>query len=365
MTTISFEHIRKVFAEAPDTPAFRQVQAIDDVSLRVDSGSVLAVLGPSGCGKSTLLRIAAGLMPPDGGRVLYDGVPLNDVPNRERGIGFVFQEGALIPHWQAKKSVGFFMALRRREEEVPPRVAEIANITGFGLDVLMERRPAHLSGGEKQRVSIARALTRDLTILLMDEPFANIDTKLRLQARNELRHLMQEFPVTSIYVTHDQVEAVALARRVAVMNDGKLEQIASYQQLYEQPVNLFVAQFIGTQPINVFPGFVISHKWKGDSFKGLPIRKDLAEGTRILAAIRPEYITPTPDDGAGVAEGRVEKVTPYFNERYQLVEVSANGERWQMHVPADFAVQPKDRIRSKVDPRHLLYFDSKTQLRIG
>ncbi|MEO0563792.1 MAG: ABC transporter ATP-binding protein, partial [Chloroflexota bacterium] len=185
MTTITVEHVSKSYTDAPGGP----VIALDDVSLRIESGQVLAVLGPSGCGKSTLLKMIAGLEAPDSGRVLYDGVPVMDVDRRERNIGMVFQEGALIPHWEARRSVGLFLALRKRTEEIPSRVHEISAITGFGLDVLMDRRPSMLSGGEKQRVSIARALTRDLDVLLMDEPFANIDAKLRSQARIELKRL--------------------------------------------------------------------------------------------------------------------------------------------------------------------------------
>ena len=173
-------------------------------------------------------------------------MPLSEIPTWDRGIGMVFQDGALMPHWEAERSVGFFLWLRKREAEVPVRVARIAEITGFGLEKLMKRRPSQLSGGEKQRVAIARALTRDPNVFLFDEPFSSLDAKLRASARVELKRLLREFPVTSIYVTHDQHEAIALAHRIAVMRAGKIEQIGDYQTLYENPLNLFVATFLGT-----------------------------------------------------------------------------------------------------------------------
>ena len=182
----------------------------------------------------------------------------------------VFQEGALMPHWEAEKSVGFFMWLRKRETEVPARVARISEVTGIGLDKLMDRKPSQLSGGEKQRVAIARALTRDPRVFLFDEPFSSLDAKLRTSARVELKRLLHEFPVTSVYVTHDQNEAVSLAHRIAVMRAGTIEQIGDYQTLYENPRNLFVATFIGVPTINLFEGKVNGHRWQGQTFRPLP-----------------------------------------------------------------------------------------------
>lgn len=366
MTTITVEHVTKTFHESTLPGSSRHpIPALDDVSLKIDVGQVLAVLGPSGCGKSTLLRIIAGLIDTDSGQVLYDRVPVQNIDPRERGIGMVFQDGALIPHWEARKSVGFFLRLRKREEEVPERVQQIANITGFGLDVLLGRRPSQLSGGEKQRISIARALTRDLSVLLMDEPFANIDAKLRAQARVELKRLLQRFPVTAVYVTHDQIEAVALAQRVAVMNKGRIEQVGTYQQLYHQPMNLFVATFIGTQAINLFHGFAISGTWRGDSFSGLPLRPDLEEGTRVIMGIRPEHITLATPDQPFTAEGQVRAITPYFAERHQLVEVRGNGETWQMHIAPDEVLHVGDTIRCALMPNEYIFFDPVTERRIG
>lgn len=365
MTTITVNHVSKAFDIDPTGLGGKRITALKDVSLKLESGQVLAILGPSGCGKSTLLRLMAGLLQPDSGEVLYDNVPVHEVDRKERGIGMVFQEGALIPHWEARRNIGFFFSLRHREQEIPDRVRQIAKITGFGLDKLLDRVPSKLSGGEKQRVSIARALTRDLDVLLMDEPFANIDAKLRHEARIELQRLMSAFPVTAVYVTHDQTEAVALSRRVAVMNDGRLEQVGTYQQLYDNPKNLFVATFVGNQSMNLLRGFAIDGQWKGDTFAGFPIRRDLDEATRVTLGVRPEHIRMAQADDTIIGEGVVETVTPYFAERYQLVDVRGNGETWQMHIPADVAIQARDRVRCTIDPQHALFFDTLNGVRIG
>lgn len=354
MTSITVEHLSKTFVDDRN----QRTRALDDVSVRVEAGDVLAILGPSGCGKSTLLRCIAGIIAPDGGRVLYDGVPVQAIDRQDRNIGMVFQEGALVPHWEARRSVGFFLALRQRTHEIPQRVHDIASITGIGLDVLLDRRPAQLSGGEKQRVAIARALTRDLNVLLMDEPFANIDAQLRTRARVELKRLMTAFPVTSVYVTHDQTEAMVLGRRVAVMQAGKIVQVGPYAALYDRPVNQFVAEFVGTQPINLLRGFVIDGAWKGDSFAGFPVRRDLPEGTRLTLGVRPERVRLAQGETAlPAAEGQVVMVTPYYSEHYQLVEVRGNGEAWLLHAPLDAAVRLKDRVRCAIAPEDVLFFD--------
>ncbi len=359
MTTITLNHISKRFAQHGEQT--RTVNAIQDLSLKVGDGEVVAILGPSGCGKSTLLRLIAGLATPDSGEILYDQQPLEAVPLQERGIGMVFQEGALMPHWEAEKSVGFFMWLRKRENEVPARVARISEVTGIGLDKLMGRRPSQLSGGEKQRVAIARALTRDPRVFLFDEPFSSLDAKLRTSARVELKRLLHEFPVTSVYVTHDQNEAVSLAHRIAVMRAGTIEQIGDYQTLYENPRNLFVATFVGVPTINLFEGKVSEHRWQGHTFGPYPIRSDLADGTSVVVGVRSESFVLTED---GV-EATVLEVTPFYSERHQIVEVQAGKEHWQLTLPENPAYHPGDRLRCLPDADALLFFDAATGQRIG
>lgn len=360
MTSITLEHISKRFSRNELT-SDKAIVAVDDISFKLPEGNVMAILGPSGCGKSTLLRIVAGLINPDSGTVYYDNVPLSDIPLQDRGIGMVFQERALVPHWETRRSVGFYMNLRHRDNEVPQRVREIANITGIGLEKLLDRRPNQLSGGEQQRVSIARALTRDWRVLLFDEPFANLDAKLRTEARIELKRLLNRFPITTIYVTHDQVEAVSLAHRIAVMNQGKFEQIGTFQQLYESPINLFVATFIGTPAINLFRGSVEDGKWVGDSFGGYPIRGDLANGTQVTMGIRPQFMFLKADGVAGVVDDAI----PHLAERYQLVTVWLGRERWQLALPLETPIEMGSTIYCDLHPEEALYFDTRTGQRIG
>ena len=329
MTAITLSHVSKAFPQK-EGELTRTVTAVDDISLKVASGELIALVGPSGCGKSTLLRMVAGLTEPDAGEICYDNVPLDDIPTWDRGIGMVFQDGALMPHWEAERTVGFFLWLRKREHEVPVRVARIAEITGFGLDKLMKRRPSQLSGGERQRVAIARALTRDPKVFLFDEPFSSLDAKLRSSARVELKRLLREFPVTSIYVTHDQHEAIALAHRIAVMRAGKIEQIGDYQTLYENPLNLFVATFLGTPTINLFQGRVRDHHWYGNTFGGYPVRVDLLDDATVIVGARPEAFL-CDDQGVSV---RVLSSIPLFAERQQIVEVVSEYELVDDHAAA-------------------------------
>ncbi len=360
MTTITLNHICKQFQQR-EGELSQTVTAVDDVSLKIMDGEVVAILGPSGCGKSTLLRIIAGLTTPDSGEVLYDNQPLEEVPLQERGIGMVFQEGALMPHWEAERTVGFFLWLRQRENEVPARVARISEITGIGLEKLMNRKPSQLSGGEKQRVAIARALTRDPRVFLFDEPFSSLDAKLRANARVELKRLLHEFPVTSIYVTHDQNEAISLSHRIAIMRVGKIEQIGDYHTLYDNPRNLFVATFLGVPTINLFDGRVREHQWQGEHFGPYPVRGDIPDDTRVIVGARSESFRLT-DEGV---EATVSEAIPYFGERHQVVEVHAGQEQWKLTLPIEPPYHPGDTIRSLPDSEALLFFDATTGNRIG
>ncbi len=353
MTTITLNRVSKNFEGG--------IIAVDDVSLQITSGDVLAILGPSGSGKSTLLRLTAGILKPDSGEVFYGQSNLKDIDLKERGIGMVFQEGALMPQWIAQRSVDFWSRLRNRENEIPERIRRISKITGIGLDKLLGRRPKQLSGGEQQRVSIARALARDMRLLLFDEPFANLDAKFRTEARVELKRLLQEFPATTVYVTHDQTEALALSDRIAVMRAGKLEQVGTYRDLYTRPINLFVAEFIGTPTINLFHGYTENGQWRGENFGGYPIRRDLADGTKITMGIRPEFIRV--EDGGVPAV--IDIAIPFYSERQWLLEVRMAKERWQIILPLDQQVEVGTTIYCGLNPEEILYFDPRTGKRIG
>lgn len=356
MTTIVAEHITKRF----DHDA-RPVTAVDNLSLRIQSGEVLAILGPSGCGKSTLLRLIAGIYKPDDGHVYYDQRNLQEIPLQERGIGMVFQEGALIPHWDSEHNIGFFLRLRHRENEIPERIRQVAKITGIGLEYLLPRRPRTLSGGEQQRVSIARALARDLNVLLFDEPFANLDAPVRATARVELKRLLMQFPATAVYVTHDQHEAIALSHRIAVMRAGRIAQIGTYEQLYSSPINTFVATFVGTPTMNLFNGCIREGKWVGENFGGFPIRGDLPDGMAVTVGVRPDQITLD----RGGTPGVIDEVERHYAERYQLVTVHLGGERWTIQRPLEEHFEVGVTLYCALQPDSLLYFEGTTGMRVG
>jgi multiple sugar transport system ATP-binding protein len=355
---ITLQNITKTFYSEETG---KQVTALDNLSLRLPKGEMIAFIGPSGCGKSTLLRIVAGLTQPDSGTVYYDKTPLSEIPMEDRGIGMVFQEGALMPHWRSRQTIGFFYRLRQREVEVPERVKQIAQITGLGMEKLMERRPRQLSGGEKQRVAVARALTRDLKLLLFDEPFSNLDTKLRSNARIELKRLLRAFPTTSIYVTHDQDEAVTLGDRIAVMNAGHIEQIGNYDYLYNSPVNLFVAQFFGNPSMNFFDGVMRDGHWYGENFGGYLVRRDFDDGHPVVMGLRPQHFYLKAGGVAGVVDAKF----PLLPERRQLVNVWLGDEKWSLLLDIEEQITLGETIYCDLDPTYAHFFDKETGLRIG
>lgn len=361
MATVTFSHVSKTFDQRKDGLR-REVRALDDVSLKLEDGELLGVLGPSGCGKTTFLRLIAGLETPDSGEIYFDDEPLSEIEIKDRGIGMVFQTGALMPHWEGRRSVGLFLSLRQREQELPERIQEVAKVTGIGIEKLLAKRPKQLSGGEIQRVGIARALARDPRVFLFDEPFASLDAKIRSQSRVELKRLLNAFPVTSVYVTHDQIEAIALTKRIAVMRDGRFEQIGSYRELYDNPKNLFVGGFIGTPLMNEFRGRASDGLWQGRNFGGFPIRRDLQDGALITLGVRPERMRLVPQGGI---PARVERVTPFFAERYQLLELQLEKERWRMTVPPETQVTAGSTIHCEPEPDSILYFDTLRGNRVG
>jgi ABC-type sugar transport system ATPase subunit len=356
MTAVTVEHISKKFP----LEDLQSVHALQDVSLYLAEGDSLAIVGPSGCGKTTLLRIIAGLEKPDSGRVLYDHIPLAETVPQDRGIGMVFQNFALIPQWEAERNIGFFLSLRKREHEIPERVRRVSAITGIDIQHLLGRLPSQLSGGEKQRVAIARAFARDLRLLLFDEPFANLDAKFRQNARLQARRLLDQYPVTSIYVTHDQHEASMMARRIAFMREGRVEQLGTYAQLYESPATIHIARSIGVPLMNLFYGWAENGYWMGENFGGYPIRRDLAEGTRLIMGIRPHHIHLN-----GEIPAVIDQITPYYAERFTLLDVHLGKEQWQIQVPLEHGFQRGETLYCNIQVEEAIYFDRDTGLRIG
>ena len=282
VAAISIRHLTKRFSGG--------VTAVDDVSLEIEDGEFMVLVGPSGCGKSTLLRMIAGLEEASDGTIAIGGRDVTDDAPRRRDIAMVFQNYALYPHMTVRQNLGYGLKVRRTpKDDVRRRVEEVAQL--LGLDELLDRRPAALSGGQRQRVAMGRAIVRKPHAFLMDEPLSNLDAKLRVGMRTSLQHLHHRLGTTTVYVTHDQVEAMTLGQRVAVMRDGKLQQVDAPQRLYEEPVNTFVAAFIGSPSMNL-----VEARLSGDSisFGGITIPLDrerrprFAEDGRVIVGIRPE-----------------------------------------------------------------------------
>ncbi|HEU0245913.1 MAG TPA: sn-glycerol-3-phosphate ABC transporter ATP-binding protein UgpC [Gaiellaceae bacterium] len=281
MAAIELERVTKVFSGG--------VVAVDDVSLRVEDGEFMVLVGPSGCGKSTLLRAIAGLEDITSGAISIGGRDVTDLAPRHRDIAMVFQSYALYPHMSVRQNLGYGLKVRRAPRAaVKRRVDEVAKL--LGLDDLLERKPAQLSGGQRQRVAMGRAIVREPQAFLMDEPLSNLDAKLRVGMRASLAQLHQALGVTAVYVTHDQVEAMTLGQRVAVMRDGRILQVDAPQHLYEQPRDLFVAGFIGSPAMNLVEATVDDGDVVFGEFR-VPLadaRRPVARSGRVVLGIRPE-----------------------------------------------------------------------------
>ena len=301
MAQVVLDHVTKVFDD--------QVMAVDDLTLTVGDGEFIILVGPSGCGKTTALRMLAGLEKVTSGRIAIDGRVINDVSPRDRDIAMVFQNYALYPHMTVFRNLAF--GLRQRKvpsREIDRRVHEVSEI--LGLEDLLKRRPAQLSGGQRQRVAMGRALVREPKAFLLDEPLSNLDAKLRVQMRAELKRLHQRLGVTTIYVTHDQVEAMTLGDRIAVLSGGKLQQLGPPQDVYDHPVNVFVAGFIGSPPMNLLRANAVNGRiTAGDLQLDIP---GLADGD-VVVGVRPEMLRPA-GDGLPAVPFTVDVVEPLGDE---------------------------------------------------
>jgi multiple sugar transport system ATP-binding protein len=281
MSFVEFRHVAKTFDNG--------FVAVKDFSLTIAEGELMVLVGPSGCGKSTLLRILAGLDQPTSGEVLIDGVVVNDVPPRERDIAMVFQSYALYPHLSVRENIEFGLKLRHvPEEEIERRVASATQL--LGLTEVLDRKPKQLSGGQRQRVAMGRALVREPKVFLMDEPLSNLDAKLRVHMRSEIGLLQQRLRATMLYVTHDQVEAMTMGDRVAVMRDGEVLQVGTPKQVYNEPLNAFVAAFVGSPAMNLAEATIIPES-DDDIFTRHPGLRAMTEtGGTVTIGIRPEHL---------------------------------------------------------------------------
>jgi ABC-type sugar transport system ATPase subunit len=301
---VTFEHVSKVFPGG--------TIAVEDLSLEVADGEFLILVGPSGCGKSTALRMVAGLERISAGDVFVGGTRVNDVPPKDRDIAMVFQNYALYPHMTVERNLAFGLRQRRMPKgEIARRVTDVSAM--LGLDELLKRRPGQLSGGQRQRVAMGRALVREPKAFLLDEPLSNLDAKLRVQMRAELKKLHRRLDITTIYVTHDQVEAMTLGERIAVMSAGRLQQVGVPQDVYDHPRNVFVAGFIGSPPMNLLRGTARGGRVSAGTFA--LERAGTADGA-VTVGVRPEALRPagTESDGRPSIEVLVEVVEPLGDE---------------------------------------------------
>ena len=277
MATIEFRRIKKQFGD---------VTIIPDMSLKIADGEFVSLLGPSGCGKSTTLFMLAGIYLPSGGDLLFDGARVNEVEARDRNVGIVFQSYALYPHLTVFKNIAFPLRFQKVPgSEISRRVKDAAELVQ--IVELLERRPEQLSGGQQQRVALARALVKDPTLLLLDEPLSNLDATLRLAMRTEIKALQERLKVTTILVTHDQIEATTMADRIVCMCNGRIEQIGPPDDLYRRPASTFVARFVGSPPINMFEGEISDGKVAVGSTE-LPVEGSASQS--VAVGIRPEHL---------------------------------------------------------------------------
>ena len=347
------------------TKMWGTVVGTEDITLDIKSGEFVAFLGPSGCGKTTTLLMIAGIYKPTGGLVKFDGQIVNRLQPRDRNIGMVFQSYALYPHMTVYENLVFPMKLKKTPSMVMKERAErVAKM--MGIDHLMERRPGELSGGQQQRVALGRALTKEPNLLLFDEPLSNLDARLRLSMRGEIKRLQLDLGITSIYVTHDQVEAMTMADRVAVMRAGHLQTYCPPNELYEQPRNLFIAGFIGNPPMNFLDVAVSAENGdfqaRREGFGAIVSSERGAKAAgreHVILGIRPEDMSIIPAQAGDGILGEAYVVEPLGRD--DLVDVHIADA--SVHVLADpnFNIKIGDPVRVRLDPEKVQFFDPETE----
>lgn len=363
MAEVVLKNVRKVFD--------REVVAVEDANIRISDREFVVLVGPSGCGKSTMLRMVAGLEEITEGEIYIDGLLVNDIPPKDRDIAMVFQNYALYPHMTVYQNMAFGLKLRKYpKKEIEERVGEAADI--LGIEELLERKPKALSGGQRQRVAVGRAIVRKPKVFLFDEPLSNLDAKLRVQMRTEISKLHNRLEATMIYVTHDQTEAMTMGDRIAVMKDGRIQQIDTPLHLYDNPVNQFVGGFIGSPSMNFIEGRLVANGpgliFDEGSFQ-ISLPEEYSDGLgghrdrEVILGIRPEDIHDPHTIGTGKQteeiSARVEVVEPMGSEVFLYVttgKASFVARVDPLHIPA---VDQQVPLAVEVDRVH--FFDRETE----
>lgn len=352
------------------TKKFGETIAIDNLSLEVKEGEFFILLGPSGCGKSTTLNIIAGLEEPTSGHVYFDDEIVDHLPPEKRDVAMVFQSYALYPHMTAYDNIAFSLKIKKvPKEEIKKRVNEVAEL--LRIHHLLNRKPYELSGGERQRVALARAIIRKPKAFLLDEPMSNIDAKLRVAMRGELIRLQKMLKTTTIYVTHDQVEAMTMGDRVAVLDKGKLMQVGSPLEIFERPANVFVAGFLGSPSMNFFDCTLQEREKEGKAFLetsyfSIEVSKDLAEtiktkasGSELMIGARPQHVLVSKKPVKGGIECEVYAVEPLGTET--IVDLKVGDEVVRAVTGTIFEAQIGEKVWMNFDVNKLHIFDKRTE----
>ncbi len=361
MATVVYEGIHKNFGK---------VQALQDINVEVKAGEFVALLGPSGCGKSTLLRLTAGLDTISSGNLFIDGKLVNRIHPRDRDIAMVFQNYALYPQMNVYNNIAFSMQVKKVDKsEIDKRVKWATKI--LNIEELLDRYPSQLSGGQAQRVAMGRAIVRDPKVFLFDEPLSNLDAKLREQMRFEVRSLHDELGATTIYVTHDQVEAMTMADKILVMRLGVIQQIGSPTEVFDQPANVFVADFIGTPSINLIEGEITAANGEKifrsrDAILPLPLENTLGIGQKIIYGIRPQHIKVLADNSesaANLIEAQLSLSETTGTETQFSFDIG--GQKLIVANQGRFGIPRNAKCRLRVDVERVHFFDQSSQQRLA
>ena len=359
MTTVSLRQVRK---------SYDAQEVVHGVDLEIADQEFVVLVGPSGCGKSTLLRMIAGLEDISGGEIAIGERVVNQVDPKDRDVAMVFQDYALYPHLSVFQNIAFSLQYRGvPKTDIARRVAEAAAI--LDIEPLLQRKPRQLSGGQRQRVAMGRAIVREPKVFLFDEPLSNLDAKLRVQMRTEIKKLRERVRTTAIYVTHDQVEAMTLADRIVLMNNGRVEQIGTPEDVYDAPATVFVAGFVGASAMNLLPGRIGAHLETGAVEFGqgarlaLPLERFAAHaGREVTVGLRPEHLLWSEGPDASVLEGVARVVEPLGSDTLVVFDVA--GCELQARLPPRVVRHAGDSVRVTIAPDAIHLFDSATQRRL-
>ncbi|PLR89933.1 ABC transporter ATP-binding protein [Bacillus sp. T33-2] len=364
MAELKLDHIYKLYDN--------KVTAVNDFNLHIDDKEFIVFVGPSGCGKSTTLRMIAGLEEISKGDFYIDGKRVNDVPPKDRDIAMVFQNYALYPHMSVYDNMAFGLKLRKfPKDEIDRRVKEAAKI--LGLEPYLDRKPKALSGGQRQRVALGRAIVRDAKVFLMDEPLSNLDAKLRVQMRAEIAKLHRRLNTTTIYVTHDQTEAMTMATRLVVMKDGVIQQVGAPKEVYEKPENVFVGGFIGSPSMNFFNGTLEEGKFViGTESIAIPegkmkvLRDQGYVGKNIILGIRPEDLHDEPVfiDAANGAAVKAHVDVAELTGAETMVYSSFAGQDFVARIDSRTDITPGETLELAFDMNKVHFFDADSEMRI-